>query len=102
MSESSRITLLLAEWRRGDADAFDQLASEGMVVVPHPFPDHHRFTPADLAFDEPLPILMTAKDAVKCVAFAPADCWEYPVRAQIGSGAAERILEKLEDGRTSA
>ena len=81
---------------------FDQLASEGMVVVPHPFPDHHRFTPGDLAFDEPLPILMTAKDAVKCAAFAPDDCWEYPVRAQIGSGAAERILEILEDGRTTA
>lgn len=81
---------------------FDQLASEGMTVVAHPFPDHHRFDVEDLAFDDALPILMTAKDAVKCAAFAPADCWEYPVRAQIGSGAAERILEKLEDGRTSA
>lgn len=81
---------------------FDQLAAEGMVVVPHPFPDHHRFEAADLAFNDALPILMTAKDAVKCAAFAPADCWEYPVQAQIGPGAAERILEKLEDGRTSA
>lgn len=81
---------------------FEQLAGEGIEVVPHPFPDHHRFVADDLAFDETLPILMTAKDAVKCAAFAPADCWEYPVRAQIGSGAAERILEKLEDGRTSA
>lgn len=81
---------------------FDQLAGEGIEVVPHPFADHHRFVAGDLAFAEPLPILMTAKDAVKCAPFAPADCWEYPVRAQIGSGAAERILEKLEDGRTSA
>lgn len=81
---------------------FDQLAGEGIEVVPHPFPDHHRFVPGDLDFGDALPILMTAKDAVKCRAFAPADCWEYPVRAQIGSGAAERILEKLEDGRTSA
>lgn len=81
---------------------FEQLAAEAIEIVPHPFPDHHRFVADDLAFDEALPILMTAKDAVKCVAFAPADCWEYPVRAQIGSGAAERILEKLEDGRTSA
>jgi tetraacyldisaccharide 4'-kinase len=81
---------------------FDQLAGEGMEVVPHPFPDHHRFVATDLVFDDALPVLMTAKDAVKCAAFAPADCWEYPVRAQIGSGAAERILEKLEDGRTTA
>ena len=81
---------------------FDQLAGEGIEVVPHAFPDHHRFVAGDLVFAEALPILMTAKDAVKCAPFAPADCWEYPVRAQIGSGAAERILEKLEDGRTSA
>ena len=81
---------------------FDQLAAEGIEVIPHPFPDHHRFKAADLAFEDALPILMTAKDAVKCAPFAPADCWEYPVRAQIGPGAAERILEKLEDGRTSA
>jgi len=81
---------------------FDQLAGEGIEVVPHPFPDHHRFVAGDLEFGDALPILMTAKDAVKCAAFAPADCWEYPVRAQIGSGAAERILEKLEDGRTTA
>ena len=81
---------------------FEQLAGEGIDVVPHPFPDHHRFVADDLVFGDALPILMTAKDAVKCWAFAPADCWEYPVRAQIGSGAAERILEKLEDGRTTA
>ncbi len=81
---------------------FDQLAAAGLEVVAHAFPDHHRFVAADLVFGDASPILMTAKDAVKCRAFAPADCWEYPVRAQIGSGAAERILEKLEDGRTSA
>ena len=81
---------------------FEQLAAAGLEVVAHAFPDHHRFVAADLAFGDASPILMTAKDAVKCRAFAPVDCWEYPVRAQIGSGAAERILEKLEDGRTSA
>ncbi|MCV2219078.1 tetraacyldisaccharide 4'-kinase [Thauera sp. Sel9] len=81
---------------------FEQLETAGLVVLRHPFPDHHAFTPPDLAFAETLPILMTAKDAVKCRAFAPDDCWEFPVEAQIGSGAAERILEKLEHGRTSA
>jgi tetraacyldisaccharide 4'-kinase len=45
---------------------------------------------------------MTSKDAVKCLAFAPGDAWEFPVEAQIGSGAAERILEKLKNGRTTA
>lgn len=81
---------------------FDQLAAQGMVVIAHPFPDHHAFTPADLDFGDARPILMTAKDAVKCRHFAPQACWEYPVRAQLGAGAAERILEKLKDGRKTA
>ena len=81
---------------------FEQLEAAGLVVLRHPFPDHHVFTPPDLVFAEVLPTLMTAKDAVKCRTFAPEDCWEFPVEAQIGSGAAERILEILEHGRTSA
>jgi tetraacyldisaccharide 4'-kinase len=81
---------------------FDQLAAIGLEVVPHPFPDHYRFSAADLAFGDGAPIVMTSKDAVKCAAFAPADCWELPVRAQIGSGAAERILEKLKNGSPTA
>lgn len=81
---------------------FDQLRAMGLDVVPHPFPDHHRFVAADLDFAPGEPKLMTSKDAVKCAAFAPADAWEFPVRAEIGSGAAERILEKLNNGRPTA
>ena len=81
---------------------FAQLEAAGLEVLRHPFPDHHDFKAQDLVFSEPAPILMTAKDAVKCRAFAPDDSWEFPVQAQIGSGAAERILEKLKNGRTTA
>lgn len=81
---------------------FAQLAASGLEVLPHPFPDHHNFRPEDIAFGDDLPVLMTAKDAVKCRAFASSQCWELPVRARIGSGAAERILEKLDYGRATA
>ncbi len=81
---------------------FDQLAAMGLEVEPHAFPDHHRFGAADLNFGDAKPIMMTSKDAVKCRAFAPDNCWELPVRAQIGSGAAERILETLKNGRETA
>ncbi|HNR60114.1 MAG TPA: tetraacyldisaccharide 4'-kinase [Thauera sp.] len=81
---------------------FDQLAEAGLEVIEHPFADHHAFVAEDLAFGDARPILMTAKDAVKCRAFAPADSWELPVKAQIGVDAATRILEKLEDGPTTA
>lgn len=81
---------------------FDQLEAFGIHPIRHPFPDHHVFVPEDLSFGDAVPILMTSKDAVKCRAFAPGDAWEFPVEAQIGSGAAERILEKLKNGRTTA
>lgn len=81
---------------------FDQMATFGLEVVPHPFPDHHRFVPLDLVFAPGEPVVMTSKDAVKCASFAPDDCWEFPVRAHIDSGAAERILEKLKNGPQTA
>lgn len=81
---------------------FAQLSAAGIEVLAHPFPDHHDFRAEDLVFGDDLPILMTAKDGVKCRAFASAQCWELPVRAHIDSGAAERILETLDNGRATA
>lgn len=81
---------------------FAQLEAMGLEVVRHPFPDHHRFTAADLDFAPGEAKLMTSKDAVKCAPFAPDDCWEFPVQAQIDSDAVERILEKLNDGPQTA
>ena len=81
---------------------FDQLAASGLQVVPHAFPDHHRYSAADLAFGDRDPIVMTSKDAVKCRSFAPEQSWEFPVRAVIAADAAERILEKLKNGPQTA
>ncbi|MCK0506309.1 tetraacyldisaccharide 4'-kinase [Aromatoleum anaerobium] len=81
---------------------FAQLAGMGLDVVPHPFPDHHPFTAADLDFAPGEPKILTSKDAVKCASFASADTWEFPVKAHIAAGAAERILEKLTHGRPTA
>jgi len=81
---------------------FAQLAGMGIEVVPHAFPDHHRFTPSDLAFAPGEASVMTSKDAVKCAAFALPDTWEFPVTARIAAGAAERILERLTHGRETA
>jgi len=81
---------------------FAQLTAMGLDVVGHPFPDHHRFSPADLDFAPGEAKIITSKDAVKCASFAPADTWEFPVTARIAAGAAERILEKLTHGRQTA
>lgn len=60
---------------------FASLRSQGMQVIEHAFPDHHAFAPVDLAFADGRPVLMTEKDAVKCLAFAQPHWWTVPVRA---------------------
>lgn len=82
---------------------FDQLTAMGLTVIAHPFPDHHAFTPTDLAFEDGLPTILTEKDAVKCAPFAPANTWVFPVRASIPDAALQPILEKLSrHGRQAA
>ena len=62
---------------------FAQLAAMGIAATCHPFPDHHRYTAADLALPGASAILMTEKDAVKCKAFADDRCWALPVAAAV-------------------
>lgn len=75
---------------------FDMLARAGVFVVPHPFPDHHRFTAADLDFSDDRPLLMTEKDAVKCAAFARPGWWFVRVDARLDAdtlAAVDAVLE---------
>ena len=85
---------------------FAQLESLGLAFEAHPFPDHHRYSAADLAFADDGVLLMTEKDAVKCAALPPREAWVLPVDARIatvgdGPTLLDTILEKL-DGRTPA
>ncbi len=74
---------------------FDDLARIGLELNAHPFPDHHRFTAADLEFGDEHPVLMTEKDAVKCRAFAKAHHWYVPVTAQPDERLAQGLLARL-------
>lgn len=60
---------------------FNTLEALNWRPVPHPFADHAQYSAAQLAFEPPLPLLMTEKDAVKCRAFAAADWWYLAVDA---------------------
>ena len=76
---------------------FDALIAAGIIVIPHPFPDHHAFTEKEVAFkDDGHPVLMTAKDAVKCRHFAGAKHWYVPAVARVNADAM-RQLDKLID-----
>lgn len=52
---------------------FDMLQAEGIRFSPRAFADHHAFQPQELPADAA--VLMTEKDAVKCLAFAGTDWW---------------------------
>lgn len=60
---------------------FNTLSTLDITHYAHPFADHHHFSAKDLAFDDDALVIMTAKDAVKCQAFANERCWALDVQA---------------------
>jgi len=80
----------------GDPERFfAMLRTLDIAVVPHAFPDHHRYSAADFQFGSDLPVLMTEKDAVKCAAFAGARHFSVPVEAQLPEAFWIALLERL-------
>ncbi len=76
---------------------FSLLRDLGIAVVPHAFPDHHRYTRDDLAFGSDLPVLMTAKDAVKCAPFAGERCYSVPIRTELPEAFWVMLLDRLRE-----
>jgi tetraacyldisaccharide 4'-kinase len=74
---------------------FGELRAHGIEVIEHAFADHHRFAAAELAFADGLPVLMTEKDAVKCLAFANPRLWYVPVAAQFSAPEAHELLARV-------
>ena len=82
---------------------FSHLNGLGLQVQAHPFPDHHRYTAADVQFRDADAILMTEKDAVKCTVFATEKCWALRVDAQVDPALTHHILERIaRNGRQTA
>ena len=80
---------------------FMHLGRSGAKVIPHPFPDHHRFSAQDLEFGDGLPVILTEKDAVKLRAAARPDWWVLPVSARLDPGFGAWLLRKLDEFRRS-
>lgn len=81
---------------------FTTLVELGYQLIPHEFPDHYRFRPDDLCYPDAFPVIMTAKDAVKCRAIAHDRCWYLGIRAQLPDSFYQSILERLSALRASA
>ncbi len=73
---------------------FASLRKLGVGVVCHPFPDHHRYRPRDLTFAADA-VVMTEKDAVKCMRFAEAHWWFVRARAEIDEALVDRVVACL-------
>jgi len=74
---------------------FNQLTRAGLVIIRHPFADHHNFTEPDVSFEDDLPVLMTEKDAVKCRKFATHKHWFVPVEATISEIFDKKLLKRI-------
>lgn len=75
---------------------FKQLESKGLEIIPHRYPDHHPFQAEDVRFDDDYPLLMTEKDAVKCVRFASDKMWYVPVNSVLPSTFPAEFLQALD------
>ena len=71
---------------------FTTLSELGYQVIPHAYPDHHAYEIADVEFNDSLPVLMTAKDAVKCQPFADQRHWYLPITTSLS----EEVLDRIE------
>ena len=80
---------------------FTTLRAAGMQVTEHAFADHHAFVSGDLDFGDGLPVLMTQKDAVKCMGFASKNLWQVPVRAELPPEFISALAARLSGGSES-
>jgi tetraacyldisaccharide 4'-kinase len=76
---------------------FDQLRRLGLDIVPHPFPDHHRFRERDLVFGDAHETVMTQKDAVKCERLAGVTGWYLAVEVRPDPAFAEFVQRWLKE-----
>ena len=70
---------------------FDQLQQLGLTIIPH------AYTEADFQFAKAYPILMTEKDAVKCLGFATENMWYVPAEAKLSPSLGPAIDKKLRE-----
>jgi subfamily B ATP-binding cassette protein MsbA len=76
---------------------FDLLARLGFEITRHPFPDHHNFDESDIFYLDHLPIIMTEKDASKCISFDNNKIWYLTIEADVSDRFIEELDSKLKN-----
>ncbi len=85
----------------GNPERFATTAQQAGFFInsKHYFPDHHPFAVDDFQ-KIPTPLLMTAKDAVKCQPFAKPNWYYLPITAQVPAAAQQVLWQKLQQIRS--
>lgn len=71
---------------------FDLLRDAGLDVEAHPLEDHAEITLDEITFDEPGPVLITEKDAVKCEQLKANGVWCVVVDFQFDADRTARLM----------
>lgn len=74
---------------------FKQLRQNGVALMEHAFPDHHRYQQDDFTGWNDACIIMTEKDAVKCVHLTLTDAWVVKVEAELSGSLESRLSSSL-------
>lgn len=80
----------------GDPEGFfTTLSGLGLTVERHPFPDHHLYEPGDFTAMRGAPIVMTEKDAVKCLDIPLDDAWYTRAAIELDEEFDDKLIELL-------
>lgn len=74
---------------------FNALRKLGLKIIEHPFPDHYLFKPRDFNYGNDAIIIMTEKDAVKCVGFVDARLWCLRTKTELDSNFLKAVLNRI-------
>ena len=78
---------------------YDALQRAGVQGQLFPFPDHHAFRKADFDALGDRAILMTEKDAPKCLPFADHRMWVVPLTVHLAPETKRKLLRLVRDAR---
>jgi tetraacyldisaccharide 4'-kinase len=77
---------------------FKLLENESISLECHAFPDHYQFSEEDIRFENnENPVLMTEKDAVKCMGIATENHWYVPIKVQPEQPFIDKLLKLLKE-----
>ncbi|MDG2060831.1 MAG: lipid A export permease/ATP-binding protein MsbA [SAR86 cluster bacterium] len=62
---------------------FKTLEDQGFNLIKHTFSDHYEYKLDDLIFDDDYPIIMTEKDAVRCLNMPLKNLWYFKINARL-------------------